>query len=113
MKDKGRRDYTLNPTPRGPTNGVQFTWLKRHPRFHLHFTPTSASWINLVERFSGLITSDAIRRGVFRSVAELKTAIEAYLKQHNIQPKPFVWTASATDILEKVARGRQVLESLH
>src|SRR5208337_234187 len=88
-------------------------WLKRHPRFPLHFTPTSASWINLVERFFGLITSDAIRRGVFRSVAELKTAIEAYLKQHNIEPKPFVWTASATDILEKVARGRQVLESLH
>src|SRR5580704_1920533 len=54
-------------------------WLKRHPRFHLHFTPTSASWINLVERFFGLITDDAIRRGVFRSVAELKTAIEAYL----------------------------------
>lgn len=88
-------------------------WLKRHPRFHLHFTPTSASWINLVERFFGLITSDAIRRGVFRSVAELKTAIEAYLKQHNIEPKPFVWTASAADILEKVARGRRVLESLH
>ena len=88
-------------------------WLKRHPRFQLHFTPTSASWINLVERFFGLITSDAIRRGVFRSVAELKTAIEAYLKQHNIEPKPFVWTASAADILEKVARGRRVLESLH
>ena len=67
-------------------------WLKRHPRFHLHFTPTSASWINLVERFFGWITSDAIRRGVFRNVAELKTAIEAYLKQYNIEPKPFVWT---------------------
>jgi transposase len=88
-------------------------WLKRHPRFHLHFTPTSASWINLVERFFGLITGDAIRRGVFRSVAELKTAIEAYLDHHNVEPKPFIWTASATDILEKVARGRQVLESLH
>jgi transposase len=88
-------------------------WLKRHPRFHLHFTPTSASWINLVERFFGLITSDAIRRGVFRSVAELKIAIEAYLKQHNAKPKPFVWTAPAANILEKVARGRQVLESLH
>ena len=85
-------------------------WLKRHPRFHLHFTPTSASWINLVERFFGLITSDAIRRGVFRSVAELKTAIEAYLQQHNAEPKPFVWTASAADILEKVARGRQVFK---
>src|ERR1700747_2140087 len=85
-------------------------WLKRHPRFHLHFTPTSASWINLVERFFGLITSDAIRRGVFRSVAELNTAIEAYLEQHNAEPKPFVWTAPAADILEKVARGRQVFQ---
>jgi DDE superfamily endonuclease len=74
-------------------------WLKRHPRFHLHFTPTSASWINLVERFFGLITGDAIRRGVFRSVAELKTAIQAYLEQHNGKPKPFVWTAKAATSL--------------
>ena len=88
-------------------------WLKRHPRFHLHFTPTSASWINLVERFFGLITGDAIRRGVFRSVAELKIAIEAYLEQHNAEPKPFVWTAPAVDILEKVARGRRALKSVH
>jgi transposase len=88
-------------------------WLKRHPRFHLHFTPTSASWINLVERFFGLITDDAIRRGVFRSVAELKTAIEAYLEQHNAELKPFIWTAPAADILEKVARGRRALESVH
>ena len=88
-------------------------WLKRHPRFHLHFTPTSASWINLVERFFGLITDDAIRRGVFCSVAELKTAIEAYLEQHNAEPKPFVWTATAAAILQKVARGRQALESVH
>ena len=76
-------------------------WLRRHPRFHLHFTPTSASWINPVERFFGLITSDANRRGVFCSVAELKTAIEAYLQQHNAEPKPFVWTASAADIPRK------------
>jgi transposase len=88
-------------------------WLKNHTRFHLHFTPTSASWINLVERFFGLITDDAIRRGVFHSVAELKIAIEAYLEQHNAEPKPFVWTAPAADILEKVARGRQALESVH
>ena len=88
-------------------------WLKRHPRFHIHFTPTSASWINLVERFFGLITGDAIRRGVFRSVAELKTAIEAYVQQHNSEPRPFVWTAPAADILQKVARGRQALESVH
>jgi transposase len=88
-------------------------WLKRHPRFHLHFTPTSASWINLVERFFGLITEDAIRRGVFHSVAELETAIEAYLDQHNANAKPFVWTAQPADILEKVARGRRALESVH
>jgi hypothetical protein len=70
--------------------------------------------MNLYTRVGfGLITSDAIRRGVFRSVAELKTAIEAYLQKHNVEPKPFVWTASATAILEKVARGRQALESAH
>lgn len=88
-------------------------WLKRHPRFHLHFTPTSASWINLVERFFGLITEDAIRRGVFRSVTDLKAAIESYLEHHNANPKPFIWTAPAAHILEKVAKGRQTLESVH
>lgn len=88
-------------------------WLARHPRFHLHFTPTSASWINQVERFFGLITQDAIRRGVFRSVADLTTTIEHYLDNHNADPKPFVWTAPADKILEKVARGRQTLESVH
>jgi DDE superfamily endonuclease len=80
-------------------------WLAKHPRFHLHFTPTSASWLNLVERFFGLITEDAIRRGVFRSVADLEAAIGAYLDHHNADPKPFIWTAPAADILAKVARG--------
>jgi transposase len=88
-------------------------WLKRHPRFHMHFTPTSASWLNQVERFFGLITEDRIRRGVFRSVAELEIAIQEYLDNHNADPKPFVWTASAASILEKVRRGRQALESVH
>jgi hypothetical protein len=88
-------------------------WLKRHPRFHMHFTPTSASWLNQVERFFGRITTERIRRGVFKSVAELETAIQEYLDNHNADPKPFVWTASATAILEKVARGRHVLESVH
>jgi transposase len=88
-------------------------WLKRHPQFHMHFTPTSASWLNQVERFFGLITQDRIRRGVFKSVAELETAIHQYLDHHNADPKPFVWTASAAAILEKVARGRQALESVH
>jgi len=88
-------------------------WLKRHPRFHMHFTPTSSSWLNQVERFFGLITGDRIRCGVFKSVAELEAAIQEYLDQHNTDPKPFVWTKSATTILEKVARGRQALESVH
>lgn len=88
-------------------------WLKAHPRFNLHFTPTSASWLNMVERFFGLITEDRIRCGVFKSVAELETAIMHYLDQHNAAPKPFVWTKSAGEILEKVARAKQALESVH
>jgi transposase len=88
-------------------------WLKRHPRFHMHFTPTSASWLNQVERFFGRITADRIRRGVFKNVTELETAIQQYLDHYNAEPKPFVWTASAPAILEKVAMGRQVLESVH
>jgi transposase len=88
-------------------------WLERHPRFHMHFTPTSGSWLNQVERFFGRITQDRIRRGVFKSVAELEAAIQQYLDHHNLDPKPFVWTASAAVILEKVARGRHALESGH
>ena len=88
-------------------------WLARHPRFHLHFTPTSASWLNLVERFFAEITRKRIRRGVFKSVADLEVAIHAYLAEHNDRPKPFVWTAKAADILDKVRRGKQALESEH
>ena len=88
-------------------------WLKAHPRFNLHFTPTSASWLNMVERFFGLITEDRIRCGVFKSVAELETAIMDYLDLHNANPKPFVWTKSAGQILEKLARAKQALESVH
>ena len=88
-------------------------WLKRHPRFHLHFTPTSASWLNMVERFFAEITRKRIRRGAFKSVAELKSAIMEYLEKHNADPKPFIWTKSAGEILEKVARAKQALESQH
>ena len=88
-------------------------WLKAHPRFHLHFTPTSASWLNMVERFFAEITRNRIRRGAFTSVAELKTAIMDYLGNHNADPKPFVWIKSAGEILEKVARAKQALESQH
>lgn len=88
-------------------------WLARHPRFHMHFTPTSASWLNLVERFFGEITRKRIRRGVFHSVVDLQSAINDYLEQHNADPRPFVWTASASAIIEKVNRGKQALESEH
>lgn len=81
-------------------------WLKRHPRFHVHFTPTSASWLNMVERFFRDITHNRIRRGVFRSVPELIDAIKGYIDQHNQDPKPFIWTAKASDILAKVVRAR-------
>src|ERR1700686_2388340 len=87
--------------------------LKRHKRFHLHFTPTSASWLNMVERFFAEITRKRIRRGVFTSVAELESAIMEYLENHNAAPKPFVWTKSANEILKKVARAKQALESKH
>ena len=87
-------------------------WQKRNPRFHFHFTPTSASWLNMVERFFRNITEQRIRRGVFHSVSELTRAIEEYISAHNEAPAPFVWTASATDILEKVKRGRARLHNM-
>jgi len=87
-------------------------WLVRHPRFHLHFTPTSSSWLNLVERWFRELTDKALRRGSFNSVPDLITAIEEYLDAHNDDPKPFVWTATAESILEKVRRGRVALEQV-
>jgi transposase len=87
-------------------------WLKRHPRFHVHFTPTSASWLNMVERFFRDLTVNRVRRGVFRSVPELVAAIQDYIAHHNQAPKPFIWTAKACDILEKVKRGRAVLNKM-
>ena len=87
-------------------------WLVKHPRFHLHFIPTSSSWLNLVERWFREITDKAIRRGVFHSVPDLITAIEAYLKSSNTKPKPFIWTASTDAILEKVRRGRVALQAI-
>src|SRR5512140_3139792 len=88
-------------------------WLAKHPRFHLHFTPTSSSWLNMVERFFRDLTEKRIRRGVFRDVEELSTAIGDYIDHHNRSPKPFIWTAKATDILEKVKRARRALDNRH
>src|ERR1019366_4155351 len=87
-------------------------WLAKHPRFHLHFTPTSSSWLNMIERWFGKLTDKAIRRGVFQSVPELITAIEAYLEANNTHPQPFLWTATADQILAKVRRGRVTLNQL-
>ena len=86
-------------------------WLARHPRFHVYFTPTSSSWLNMVERFFRDLTQNGLRRGVFRDVEELIMAIGAYIDKHNNKPKPFIWTAKAADILEKVKRARTALDN--
>jgi len=84
-------------------------WLAKHPRFHVHFTPTSSSWLNMVERFFRDITDKRIRRGVFKSVPDLEAAIDEYIAAHNTNPKAFIWTARASDILAKVTRARAAL----
>ena len=86
-------------------------WVAKRPRIHLHFTPTSASWLNMVERFFRDITVGRIRNGVFRSVRELTDAIHEYVAVHNANPKPYVWTAASKDILQKVMRANQRLSS--
>ena len=86
-------------------------WLKRHPRFHMHFIPTSSSWLNVIERFFRDLTDKRLRRGVFRNVRQLIAAIKAYIDEHNDDPKPFVWRKTAQQILSKVGRARAALES--
>ena len=79
-------------------------WLERHPRWVFHFTPTSASWLNAVEGFFSVLTRKRLRRGVFKGVVDLQAAINRYLKEHNANPKPFVWTKPAAEIFDKLAR---------
>jgi transposase len=86
-------------------------WLAKHPRFNMHFTPTSASWLNRVERFFCDITTERLRRGAFTSVPELVAAINKYVAHHSKEPKPFIWTESARDILQKVIRANSRLSS--
>ena len=108
------KDKTLHliadnhPTHKHPA--VQ-AWLAKHPRFNMHFTPTSASWLNMVERFFRDLTTEPLRRGVFTSVPELVSAIDEFVAHHNINPKPFIWTMSARDILQKVIRANSRLSS--
>jgi transposase len=98
-------NYSAHKTPE------VHNWLKSHPRFHVHFIPTSSSWLNQVERFFRDLTDKCIRRGIFHSVAELQQAIRGYIDQHNQNPKPYLWTAKAKDILEKVKRAWKTLLS--
>jgi len=84
-------------------------WLGKHPRFVMHFTPTSASWLNMVERFFRDISENRIKRDSFTSVAELELAIDLYIANHNVHPKPFIWAATASDILAKVTRAKAAL----
>lgn len=86
-------------------------WLKRNKRFHLHFIPTSSSWLNVVERFFRDLTQKRLRRGVFRSVPELTNAIMKYVEHHNDDPRPFVWRKTAAEILNKVGRARAALDN--
>jgi transposase len=79
-------------------------WLAKRPRFHLHFTPTADSWLNLLERWFATLTEKQIRRGVHHSTVELETAIRRFIENHNQNPKPFVWHKTANQILESVAR---------
>lgn len=88
-------------------------WLARHSRFHMHFTPTSASWLNMVERLFRDLNESTLRRGVFRSESALIAEIDRHIANHNADPKPFVWTAKASEILEKVKRARQALINAH
>ena len=87
-------------------------WLVKHPRFHMHFTPTSASWLNMVERFFRDLSENQLRRAAFRSVPDLVSTIEQYIVKHNRDPKPFIWTAKASDILAKVTRARAKLNKM-
>ena len=86
-------------------------WLAKHPRFNMHFTPTPASWLNMVERFFRDPTTERLRRGVFTSVPELVTAIDECIAHHDTDPKPFIRTGSARDILQKVIRANRRLSS--
>jgi len=89
------------------------SWLRRHPRFHLHFIPTSSSWLNLVERWFRELTDKRIRRGSFLSVQALIDAIEHYLNNHNQNPHVFIWTASVKDIMSKISKCQEALDALH
>jgi transposase len=88
-------------------------WFAKRPRWHVHFTPTSASWLNAVEGFFAKLTRRRLKRGVFRSIVDLQEAINRFIAETNSNPKPFVWTAKPARVLAAIARGKQTLESIH
>ena len=96
----------------GSTEENRLKWLAKHPRFHMHFTATSASWMNMVERFFRNLSENRLKRGVFKSVDDLAAAIELFVLAHNENPKPFIWTKSAKDILQKVMRAKAKLKTV-
>ena len=98
-------NYSAHKTPE------VMAWLAKHRRFHLHFTPTSSSWLNQVERFFRDLTDKCVRRGVFHSVEQLQQSIQNHIDHHNRKPKPYLWTAKARDILEKVKRAWYALKA--
>ena len=108
---KGKQLHLIADNYATHKHPVVKAWLVKHPRIVMHFTPTSASWLNMVERFFRDITTERLRRGVFTSVPELIEAINEYVGHHNIEPKPFIWTAKAKDILQKVIRANERLSS--
>jgi len=95
------------------THPIIKEWLSQHPRFHLHFTPTSSSWLNMIERWFAELTRKRIRRGTFTSAADLIRAIKEYIRVHNREPKPFVWVKRVDQILSKIAHCKPVIETLH
>ncbi len=107
------RVHAVNETAQEPHKhpAVQ-RWLRRHPRFHLHFTPTSCSWLNLVERWFRNLTQQRLRRGSFHNVKELIQAIGDYIRSHNQNPRVFVWSAPVARILTKVAKCKEALDAL-
>jgi hypothetical protein len=106
------RDAQASQEPAPAKAGVR-AWLERHPRFHFHFTPTSASWLNAVEGLFAKLTRQRLKYGVFKGIVDLQAAINRFLVETNHNPKPFTWTADPDAIIEKVRRGKQALESIH